>query len=180
MYCDGCGQIKQIPNATAWADVSRVHALPIYSYDRKVQFKETILLYQGKCIKIDLSILKKIILSPNMTKIEFFYALKNVTKVRTYFDHVHALYYHAFNKKPPNLTKIENKLLADFEKFTLEYSNTFKNCSISNSFLIYQFLNRYGIPTSKDDVLLMDSLDNLVYKQCQTVFIKLGWEIFDV
>ena len=179
VQCDECGLIIRNQIAVAWSDVSRVHAAPIYSYDKKVQFKECILQYQGRCNAIDYELLNCIAHSPSMTKIDFLHALKAHTKQRSHIEQVHALYYHAVGKTPPNLTCIENNLLQDFDCFIHHYSKSKSHNYISNQYLLYQFLNRYGFVTSKADVLLVDYVDSIPDKQCQAIFQKLNWKIYN-
>lgn len=178
-YCVNCGCTINIPNAPAYSDVSRVQSTPNYTYDRKVQFKEFLLLYQGKYDKVDAGILKKLVIKPEMTKTEFFYLLKNVTKERIYFDNVHILFYKALGKTPPDLTAVENMLVNDFEQFSNLFSQNSLNVTVPNSFLVYQFLNRYGYYTTKDDLLLIDTLDSTLKKSCSEIFKELGWRIVE-
>lgn len=176
LQCKSCAMIIRNKGAIAWSDITRVHTAPVYTYDKKVQFKDFLLQYQGKCSSVDLRLLDNLSIYPKMTRIDFFQTLKSKTKVRATLDQVHLLYYKAFSLKAPDLTLVENLLLEDFDKFVKVCGN--EPLLVSNQFLLYQFLNRYGYKTKKDDVLLVDTLDSLPDKACRKVFQKLKWEIF--
>ena len=172
-FCDSCGLLTRSPVAVAWADVTRIHASPNYSYDRKLQFKEFLLQFQGKCSLIDYSILDNMI-GKYRSKLDFLHALKNIRKQRINIEQIHALYYR-YNMLPcPDLSWCENMLLNDFDKFINAYSS---KTSVSNQTLVYQFLNRYGVKTSRDDVLLCETISNYDENFTKT-FLKLGWKVF--
>jgi hypothetical protein len=174
--CNVCGLICRNTIAIAWADVSRVHAAPVYSYNKKLQFKECILQYQGKSSPIDLNLVKKLNAeSIEMTKIEFMDLLKTISKNRSNLDQVHSLYYHIYKIQPPDLVSIENNLLKDFDKFNKLYSEI-GSAHIPHQFLLFQFLNRYGYKTSASDVLLVDSM--IPSPECLQVFKECNWQVF--
>ena len=179
--CNNCGLNIRIPSAFLWGDVSRVHATPVYSYDKTNHFKECILHFQGKnCTN---QIVINIIID-KMTKIEFLSFLKKNYNIKNVNEQVHSLYYNTFNITPPDLTLIENNLIQDYSQFTklitkdYEKSKTKNLATINNNFLLYQFLNRYGFKTSKDDVLLNDSNDTIPYRTCKKIFKMLNWQIY--
>jgi hypothetical protein len=179
MHCNLCGLIKRSHLAIAWSDVSRVHAAPIYTYDRKVQFKEWILQYQGKC-NTDYSLVNKIKCPlKKITKIEFLNLLKSITKQRTNLEQVHSLYYHIYKITPPDLSRIENNLLQDFVNFNKIYEKI-GTVHIPHQFLLFQFLNRYGFKTTSDDVLLpSDSIIQYPPDECVKTFKQCGWALFN-
>lgn len=187
--CDRCGALLRNQLAVAWSDVSRVHAAPIYMYDRKLQwqakFKEWILQYQGiGTYSWPDTLLKKLAVqckTHQPTKPEFANMVRIISQHRINTDHVHALYYQVTGVAPPNLARFENVLLTDFDTFIDMYCKTglvthkVKITGPFNQFLLYQFLNRYGVQTSKEDVLLKEWVtDNI---SC-TVFNLLQWTMY--
>lgn len=175
LHCNTCGLITRVQGAIAYADVSRVHAFPVYLYDRKVQFKELLLQFQGKNKHTDLSILNKLVIPPTrMSKLDFLQMLKTVCKNRTHLDSVHGLYYHVYKIKPPDLSSIENCILNDFDKFLVKYQPVGK-MHVSNNFLLYQFLNKYKFNVTKDDVLYIDTVDIINDHTLNAVFTECGW-----
>jgi hypothetical protein len=176
IQCTNCGLILHNPYSIAWSDLSRVHASPVYIYDRKVQFKDCILQFQGKCGPIDVDLLKNISISKNINKIEFTKYLKKVTKNRAQLDQIHSLYYYYTGKIIPDLSSIETILLKDFDKFSELYtSKNVKGHFVSNNFLLFQFLKRYNFLIKPDDLLL----NEIKYDEnCQNCFQELNWPIF--
>lgn len=174
--CEKCGLLSRIHGAVAWGDVCRIHSGPSYSYDRRLQFKEHLLQYEGKCGEnVDFSILERFNKLTPPSKMAFYNILKTINKTKSLkLNHVHALYYKYTGISPPVLTAIEPNLLADFDKFI---KLTGGKITVSNQFLTYQFLNRYGYETSKDDVLLEESFTN--YGDLLiNIFNSLKWKIY--
>lgn len=179
LYCETCGSVRRHHLAIAWSDVSRVHAAPTYMYDRKVQFKEWLLQYQGKC-NVDLDLLTRMRYpSTRISKLDFLALLKQVTKQRTSLEQVHALYYHVYKIHPPDLSRIENDLLQDFAKFNKRYEKI-GTTHVSHQFLLYQFLNRYGCATSTDDVLIpREVFAQKLPPECVRIFEHYEWPIYN-
>lgn len=175
--CSNCGCIERQHDAIAWADVSRVHSAPVYMNDRKIQFKEWLLQFQGKgrtVFELD----KTKHFDKSMTKLEFLHQIKRFPPAQKFHtDQIHALYYAFKNIEPPNLTQVENRLLCDFDLFSSKYSKSScqKNFNGLNQFLLFQFLKRYKIAVSLDDVLLTDIQPD---RGCIEVFASLGWTLF--
>lgn len=178
--CDQCGLVTRNQLAVAWSDVSRVHASPTYLYDRRVQFKEWLINFQGKCQNLNFEIIDKILLPKRkFSKIEFLRYIKQSNRYKVLIDQIHGLYYHYMKIPAPDLTLLENNLLNDFDSFTAIYSQlllTSNATLVSNQLLLYQFLKRYNFPITKDDVLLTDAR---VDKECEIAFKRLGWAIFN-
>ena len=175
--CENCGIIFRNQLAVAWSDVSRVHASPAYLYDRKVQFKELLLGFQGKCQHLDDNIIANIVFPKNVSKVEFLNCIKQSNRQKISMDQVHGLYYRYRNIEPPSLTLLENYLLKDFDKFTNIYSSIISHTSplVSNQFLLFQFLKRYKYPVTKDDVLLPEVRPD---KESILIFKMLDWPIY--
>lgn len=174
IVCNSCGLLIKKSDAIAWTDVSRVHAAPIYSYDRKIQFRELLFHFQGK-ISIDLELYKKIELYRPKSKCDFLHFLKSITKNKQHYEQVFALYSKLVGIPCFDLSFIENELLQDFEKFYTFQKQKIKK-TICNQFILYQFLKNKNINISKDDVLLDN---NLQIEELRPVFLALGWKYFD-
>lgn len=180
-FCDGCGLITRQETAASWADVTRVHLTPKYSYDRRVQFKDQVLQFQGKG-KVDrdlVKILREKFFGQKMTKTQFLTELKQITKQRCHFDQVHCLYYRIFNCIAPNFSEVENKILNDFDRYSQAFASlvqqdktkTFSN----NQLLLFQLLKRHGIKVSRDDLMVTGIV---VDAQMKKVFNALNWKVF--
>lgn len=186
LMCLNCGLFIRQCYAASWNDITRVYIAPIYTYNRRAQFKEYILQYQGRCIRIDYSILDKLLIPRDKlcSKKEFLDILRTSIKDKLCIDHIHALYYRFFNKPPPNISHVTYELLVCFDKFFAAYNNIlWQNRSIndkyvSNQFLLYQFLNNMGISTTLDDVLVNDNLSNSNQKFFNDIFGVLNWQMF--
>lgn len=177
IHCDSCGLIKRNNMEIAWSDISRLYSSPLYLYDRKLQFKELLLQYQGKCGNVDYSILdgKKI---AKMSKISFLRFIKVFVNKKICNEQIHALYYHYMKIEKPNLTKIENEILEMFDMFVKHYTEMYKTSTIyvSNQFLMYQILNNCNLRVSKDDVLLVEN--KFCDEKFFNVFKKLNFKIY--
>jgi len=186
IMCLNCGFFSRQCYAASWNDITRVYIAPIYTYNRRAQFKEYILQYQGKCVKVDYSILDKLLIPRNRpcSKKEFLDTLRSSIKDKFYIDHIHALYYKFFNITPPNISHATYTALIYFDQFFNVYNNISwkkritNDKYVSNQFLLYQFLNNIGISTSLDDVLVNDNLPNNNQIFCNDIFRELNWQMF--
>lgn len=175
LQCDDCGLIVKIPLSIAWSDLARVHATPVYVYDRKIQFKECLLNFQGKNTTIDQELFNKIKISKDVSKIVFLKYLKTLTKQRNHLEQIHILYYTYTKKTKPDLSHIENSLLNDFDNFN-KLIDFKKGNFLSNNILLYQFLRNYNISVTRDDLLLTEDKKNYDFKQ---IFYRLNLKYFD-
>jgi hypothetical protein len=187
VQCDGCGAISRNQTASAWSDISRVHTAPTYCYDRKNQFKECLLQYQGKC---DINfkqgkygksgqLIAKKISCPKMSKLDFLQLLKTEYKSKFHNDQFHMIYYNTMGIEPPDLSIIENDVLNDFDLFVKTYSKYKRSISgVSNCFIMYQLLNRHGHYATKDDVCLSSSIDSASERACIMTFRTLKWKMY--
>jgi len=178
--CEGCGYTTRNQFTMAWSDVSRVHANPIYFYDRTNQFKSFLISFQGKNSNVDYSILKIFKNKNLMNKIQFFNYLKKYTNEKNDLENIHSLYYKFYNIKPPVLGDREINIISDFEYFTnFKFSNIkYKDLNISNQFLAYQLLNKNNIKTLKDDVLLTEYFGKYSDSLFRKMMKELGWKYF--
>jgi hypothetical protein len=168
VICNKCGIVFSSRSAISWQDVGRIHTSPYYTYDRKSQFSEYLLNYQAKCKNVDYSVLQGLPEHiPN--KSDFWYTLKSVCGHRIPIDHVHALYYKYTNISPPNLSRIENKLLTDFDLICKT-----KTTNFSNQIMTFSLLNKYGITTTYSDVLI-SQVSQKEFKNMGAVFKLLKW-----
>ena len=177
IQCGSCGAICRNQSASAWSDIARVHTAPVYCYDRKNQFKECLLQYQGRCDNfVDHCVPKP---QRFMTKMEFFQMMKADYKHQFQTDHFHRLYYKTMKIAAPDLTEIENAILNDFDVFTKSITKYNKQCSgVPNNFLLYQLLNRHGHSVTRGDVLLANSIDSSADRACRSSFKTLGWKMY--
>lgn len=177
IQCGSCGAICRNQSASAWSDIARVHTTPVYCYDRKNQFKECLLQYQGKCDNfVDINVPKP---QKHLTKMEFYQMLKADYKHQFHQEHFHCLYYKTMKIAAPDLTEIENAILNDFDTFTKSFTKYNKQCSgVSNNFVLYQLLNRHGHLVIRGDVLLANSIDSASDRACRSSFKTLGWKLY--
>lgn len=186
VMCLNCGLFNRQCYAASWNDITRVYIAPIYKYNRRAQFKEYILQYQGKCLKIDYSILDKLLVprKKKCSKKDFLDLLRLSIRDKFCVDHIHALYYKFFDIEPPKLAHITYTLITWFDKFFEVYNHILwqkkltQDRYVSNQFLLYQFLNNNGVKTSLDDVLLTDSLPTNNQLLCNEIFNVLNWQMF--
>lgn len=186
IMCNECGLVNRNLFAPSWNDVARVYIAPIYTYNRKNQFREYILQYQGKCLNINYSILDNLLIKKTnkITKYEFLNIVRTTLKDKLKIEHVHGLYYKFYNIEIQDLSIVENNLLNNFDQFFNQLHNSmWKNekiyeIFISNQFLLYQFLNLNNVPTTKDDVLLYDNSYNNSLIYAEPIFNHFNWKIF--
>lgn len=184
--CDGCGMISKRTFAASWNDIARVYIAPSYTYNRKGQFKECMLQYQGKCTGVNYSLVENLMAprEPRLTKIQFLKFLRSNLKEDFKSEHVHSLYYRFYSIQPPNFSNTENLILEKFDKVMRSHSEIAKlsgvpsSNNIPNNFLLYQFLKQLGVRVDPDDLMVSETCKTLAAEAAAPAFSQLGWELF--
>lgn len=190
--CLICGCDNRFKLSTAWSDVSRVHSSPKYQYDRSFQFRDYILHYQGKinvpCLDNFLTLIAEMENLPVLKKIDFYHYLGQKFKTDPLIGKlssrllnivVHTLYSIYLKRPNLDLSKIDKLILSDFKTFTAEFTKRKKRRFVSNQYLLYQLLNRHGIETDYDDVLLSETTNlTTSIEVVREIFGFLNWKVY--
>ena len=198
VICNICGkETEKIPLTSSYKDIDRINPTQTIDYERKMHFKDVWNQHQGKqntYIKpkvftdLDKAFEKHGLLDLTATTKEDRY--KNIT-----MDHVrmflgltknnkqyenHRLIWSLITGKPlPDLSHLENIVIADFELLCETYDALgFNRTNFLNAnFTTYQLLRRRGIKVREDDFQLLKTIErryeyNMIYGKCCKV---LGW-----
>lgn len=200
--CEICGcQQEIICNITSYKDSDRVAISSKYTYDRKVHFRDCINQYQGKqnCtieenVYRDLEDAfekhhllcgskndKKEIRFKNITKEHILMFLKELGYSKHY-ENVTLIHYNLTNKKPDNISYLEDKLLYDFDLIIETYDKHFKNKVervnfISTQYVLYQLLQKHKHFCKKEDFVILKTMDRKSFHDsiCKELFSILNW-----
>lgn len=205
--CEECGTQQDLPqNAQSYKDSDRVNISSKYTYDRKVHFRDCINQYQGKqnCT-IDQKVYtdledalerhhllagdkstKKEVRFAKITKGHIMMFLKEL-KYAKHYENVTLIHYTLTGKKPDDISHLEEKILADFDRMTDLYDKEIKNTVdrvsfISSPYVLYQLLQKYKHPCKKEDFVMLKTADrkNFHNEICQKLFMELGWTFIPV
>ncbi len=178
--CGTCGLLTRQEAATSWADVTRVQAPPRYSYDRTLQFKEHMTRLQGLGT-VDEGLLRQIrgVLhgQPRLSKQEFFSRLKQITRQRAHFDQLHCLYYRCYERRPPDLSAVENQVLQDFDVYSTSFNRLQHGTGkpfTNNQHLLYNLLRRHGARVTRAELMVPPKATDPTMRR---VFVSLGWRL---
>lgn len=205
--CEECGAQQDLPqNAHSYKDSDRVNISSKYTYDRKVHFRDCINQYQGKqnCT-IDQKVYtdledalerhhllcgdkntRKETRFAKVTKGHIMLFLKEL-KYAKHYENVTLIHYTLTGKKPDDISHLEEKILADFDRMTDLYDKEIKNTVdrvsfISSPYVLYQLLQKYKHPCKKEDFVMLKTADrkNFHNEICQKLFMELGWTFVPV
>lgn len=170
------------------------------NYDRISHFKECIKQYQGK---------QNTFISPSLydniehamytngiipgpevprdlrfskvTKSHIMYFLKQLGYNKHYDDYV-LIHYNLTGQKPNDISQLESKLVADFEKISEQYGILYNNSDRKNfiniQYILYKLLLKYDFKFDHDDFTNMKSIDRKVERDkiCRNIFKALNWD----
>lgn len=200
--CENCGnQTENIGTTTSYSDVSRVNISSKYTYERKIHFRDCINQYQGKQnstinekVYKDLTeqfelhglLIKNAVGKDrfkNITKNHILLFLKELGYTKHYED-VFLIHYKLTDKKPDDITHLEQKLMEDFNTLSTLYDQKFKQTKrverknfINTQYVLYQLLRKYKHPCKKEDFNILKTLDRKSFHDeiCVELFTDLGW-----
>ena len=198
--CAECGlELGEICNLFSYNAINRVNITSKYTYDRKIHFRDCVNQYQGKQNTIIpeyiYDYLIKIIKShflveknaklpfPNITKEQLFLFLKD-GKYSKYYDDIALIHYKITNIKPPDISHIESKLIADFDILTNLYDIKFRKNKkfarknfINTQYVLYQLLRKYKFPCKSSDFNILKTVERKTFHDniCHQLFTELKW-----
>lgn len=201
--CVMCGSERELfLNVSSYKDMDRIHIMSKYTYNRKSHFKDCMKQYQAKqnCVIPD-HIIEDIINElnkhhlligdhdtsneirySNITKFHIMEFIKELGYSKQY-ENINLIYYIITNKKPSNISHLEEKLLQDFDIFSNYYDRVIKN-KIGNrknfiniQYVLYQLLKKHNHKCDVKDFYILKSKEKIdfcdrVTKMC---FQELGW-----
>lgn len=171
------------------------------NYDRMIHFKECIKQYQGKqntfispdvYTNIENALYTNGIIGDpsldrttrfqNVKKNHIMYFLKELGYSKHYDDYA-LIHCNMTNKKPNDISYIEDKLIADFEKISEKYLTLNSNLTerknfINIQFILYCLLIKHNHKFDKEDFSIIKSIDGKIErdKRCKNIFESLGWD----
>lgn len=185
----------------SYKDVDRVNITAKYSYDRRVHFRDCINQYQGKenCtihtkvyeqledafeshhLLVGDKNTPKAIRFKKITKDHVLMFLKELSYSKHY-ENVNLIHYTMTDKKPDDISHLEDKLIMDFDKLADTYDKYCKNNVdrvnfISTQYVLYQLLQRHKHPCKREDFVILKTIDgkNFHDEICQELFNILNW-----
>ena len=199
MMCNSEQELQQY--TTSYKDSDRINISTKYTYDRKVHFRDCINQYQGKqnC-SIDPSVYKELedifnrhhLLIGNkdtekelrfskITKENILMFLKELDYSKHY-ENVNLIHYNLTNKKPDDISYLEDKLIQDFDLLVDTYDKNFKNRVdrvnfISTQYVLYQLLQKHKHHCRKEDFVMLKTVDRKTFHDniCCQLFNLLSW-----
>lgn len=213
--CISCGHEIQIPAASSsYKDVERVNVGSKYTYDKRIHFRDCINQYQGKQnstihdkVYIDLekqfyqhgllvNSNDKHVKFANITKKHILLFLKEAGHSKHYEDAV-LIHYNLTGIKPPDISHLESKIIADFDKLVETYEKTIKGKNIiagtvidvderknfiNNQYVLYQLLKKYKHNCDITEFNILKTLERQKFHDliCELLFKELGWNFTSV
>lgn len=200
--CKDCGTQREVLlHSTSYKDIDRVNISTKYSYDRKVHFRDCINQYQGKQNStIDQKVYdaledqferhhlligdkdtEKEIRFSKITKDHIAMFLKELSYTKHY-ENVNLIHYNFTGIKPDDISRLEDKLLNDFDVLTETYDTLFKNKIertnfINTQYVLFQLLQRHKHPCKREDFVMLKTVDRQSFhdKVTAVCFQHLGW-----
>ena len=200
--CIECGkQLYNVNNFSSYSAINRINITGKYTYDRKVHFRDCLNQFQGKqnatinqkvyddlIRQFDLHGLlidskdSKIRFS-RITKKHIQIFLKETGHTKHYEDHV-LIHFTITNKKPPDISYLEARLLEDFDILTNIYDKKYRKNStinrknfINTQYVLYQLLRKYKYPCDKLEFNILKTVERKAFHDdiCKDLFDELGW-----
>lgn len=213
--CIACGHEIQIPAASSsYKDVERVNVGSKYTYDKRIHFRDCINQYQGKQnstinnkVYEDLEkqfyqhglLVKsndKHVKFSKITKKHILLFLKESGHSKHYEDAV-LIHYNLTGIKPPDISHLEAKIIADFDKLVETYEKNIKGKNIisgsvidvddrknfiNNQYVLYQLLKKYKYNCDITEFNILKTLERQKFHDliCELLFKELGWNFTSV
>ena len=199
--CVNCSaQQLLINNISSYKDIDRVNISSKYIYDRRTHFRDCINQYQGK----QNSTIKPEVYEELEKQFELHHLLvgdkntpknikfKNILKEHIsiflkeldyskHYENINLIHYNMTDKKPDDISYLEDKLLEDFDILTEYYDKKFKSIErknfINTQYVLYQLLLRHKHPCNKEDFTILKTLDRKTFHDeiMSSIFTDLGW-----
>lgn len=185
--CLGCFSQQVIfKHTSSYKDCDRINISSKYEYDRKIHFRDSINQYGGKQnstveqkIYDDLEIQfeKHYLLEGDkntpkeqrfkrITKEHMMIFLKDLGHTKHY-ENVNLIHYNITGKKPDDITYLEDKLIADFDKLTELYDKMYKDLErknfINTQYVLYALLRRHKHPCKEEDFSILKTVDRKTF-----------------
>lgn len=199
--CLECGSTQEIYMLiTSYKDIDRVNISQKYKYDRRVHFRDGIKQYQGKqnstieqkvyddleeqfrrhhLLVGDKDTPRKVRFS-RIEKSHILLFLKELGYCKHYENFV-LIHYVMTENKPDDISHLEDKLMADFDKLTELYDEVYKNIERKNflntQYTLYQLLKRHKHRVDMDNLNLLKTIDRLDFHDTimRDLFGRFGW-----
>jgi hypothetical protein len=198
--CLYCGSEQEIfTHTSSYKDIDRINISVKYTYDRKTHFSDCINQYQGiqNCY-IDPDIYTKLIeqfnknhlLLPgknkyrNITKENIHIFLKYLGYSKQY-ENINLIYSEITGQQCDNISKLEERLLYDFDLLSNLYDKKFKNNPkfdrknfINTHYVLYQLLLKHSHKCDKKDFTVLKTIERKNFHDDITkiLFDELGWK----
>lgn len=204
LICQDCGYEKDL-NGTkiSYKDISRTTILQKYTYERRSHFRDCINQFQGKqnC-KLDPDLYDD--LEKEFEKHNMLIGDKDTLKKKRYenvelehvmlflkelgydkqYDNAKYIYSVITGKKWPDLSHLEDQLMADFDVLVnayvkkYKYENKIARKSFMNiQYVLFQLLNKNKYPCKKEDFNILKTNDRKTFHDdiAKSLFEELGW-----
>ena len=204
LICQDCGYEKDRNGAKiSYTDISRTTILQKYTYERRLHFRDCINQFQGKqnC-KIDENLYKD--LDEEFMKHHMLIGDVDTPRCQRYknvelehvmlflkelgydkqYDNAKYIYSVITSKKLPNLSHLEDQLMADFDILVNAYVKKYKyeNKIVRKSFMniqyvLFQLLNKNKYQCRKEDFNILKTNDRKTFHDdiAKSLFEDLGW-----
>jgi hypothetical protein len=199
--CLSCfAQDVVVKYTSSYRDSDRVNITSKYTYDRRIHFRDSINQYQGKqncvieesvyasleaeCEKHHLlvgdSTTPRHIRFEKITKDHIMLFLKDLNLAKHY-ENVNLIYLHLTDRKPEDITHLEDKLMHDFDLLTELYDEMYRDIDrknfINTQYVLVVLLARHKCKVNKSDFAMLKTLDRKSFHDdvCRELFTHLGW-----
>ncbi len=184
----------------SYKDISRVNLTGKYTYDRKSHFRDCVNQYQGKQnsvipdtvyegliqefdnhhLLVGDSSTPKSTRYKNITKKHILLFLKELGLPKHY-ENVHLIHSNITGIQPPDIRKIEEVLMIDFDRLSELYDKRFKHVKrknfINTQYVLYQLLHRHKQEYVAPELIILKTTDRKCFHDnvCRKLFEELGW-----
>ena len=197
--CSNCFAQEYVNKTCAVSSAERVDNGK-YEYDRIMHFRETIMQYSGKqncyidpvvfsdlerefrnhyLLVGDESTPRETRFS-KITKTQIMIFLKELGYAKHY-ENTNLIHYRLTGVKPDDITYLENKLVADFEKLVSLYDVMFSDIPRKNFIhtqcVLFLLLKRHKHKCNKENFSILKTYDRKVMHEyiCSQLFMAMGW-----
>jgi ribosomal protein S24E len=187
-------------HTSSYKDCDRINISSKYEYDRKIHFRDCINQYCGKQNStveqkvyddLEREFEKHYLLigNKNTPKQERF---KNINKEHImiflkdlgyakHYENLNLIHYNITGKKPDDITYLEDKLIADFDKLTELYDKMYKDIDrknfINTQYCLFSLLQRHKHPCKQEDFSILKTIDRKTFHDeiMKKLFEVAGW-----